>query len=701
MTSNSSSIFGTSPTQSRAPTGGFSLSLADMPADDGDKHSIISSRMTDINSDFGDENDQVPGLTSAPGSNRNSALSSSLHPTGGIGRPNTRISIGEPQAESAYTRPSTATSMNTAKWGARPRSRGAMTPVGGSFRSSTRPPSAASRTHVPSITSHAFYNPMSSTKLSAQRGKVSEEGDRPSMHNMMAPAVPALPPTSGLTSSMKTTTAGLVSQPRSSFPAPNSPDNPFGFHPGQNPLIHNPSNRTSTQAPSEMDDSNNPFRYSLARQVTGSPTNQTITSASPLRAGSRRSRRSNTNEPPASQAKEDPREDSQTSTAYPVKMDPEPPVYAGKNYQYFPGNTLFCLGGRWQTARDAPMNILTATLIIIPVGLFFGFSAPWLWLNVHPALPITFGYVFLVCMSSLIRASVTDPGIFPRNVHPLEYEDGEDPLAVGPPETGWTMIKPNKRRGSQPLEVPVKYCKTCRIWRPPRCHHCRVCDNCIETQDHHCVWLNNCIGRRNYRYFFTFIASASILGLYLLALSLTHLLLWQKWNNTSFVDALETWRVPFAMVIYAALAATYPIALVGYHIFLLYRGESTREYLNNHKFIPAERHRPFTRSHPIANFVAVLCRPRPPTYVQFKNKHVVGDQRFDAKERLKGRSPFVDQASPITDAHENDGGRSRGVSDASAPSALGDGGATVASASGPDPEPSTSNVGVGKKILAS
>lgn len=82
-------------------------------------------------------------------------------------------------------------------------------------------------------------------------------------------------------------------------------------------------------------------------------------------------------------------------------------------------------------------------------------------------------------MSSFIRASVTDPGIFPRNVHPLEYEDSDDPLSVGPPQTGWTMIKPNSRKGNQPLEVPVKYCKTCRIWRPPRCHHCRVCDNCI------------------------------------------------------------------------------------------------------------------------------------------------------------------------------------------------------------------------------
>ena len=40
-----------------------------------------------------------------------------------------------------------------------------------------------------------------------------------------------------------------------------------------------------------------------------------------------------------------------------------------------------------------------------------------------------------------------------------------------------------------------------------RCHHCRICDTCVEGQDHHCVWLNQCVGRRNYRFFFSFVVS--------------------------------------------------------------------------------------------------------------------------------------------------------------------------------------------------
>ena len=58
------------------------------------------------------------------------------------------------------------------------------------------------------------------------------------------------------------------------------------------------------------------------------------------------------------------------------------------------------------------------------------------------------------------------------------------------------------------------------------------------------------------------------------------------------------------------------------------RGETTREYLNSHKFMKADRHRPFMQGSWVKNWVAVLCRPRPPTYLHLKKKYVKGDQRF-------------------------------------------------------------------------
>ena len=230
--------------------------------------------------------------------------------------------------------------------------------------------------------------------------------------------------------------------------------------------------------------------------------------------------------------------------------------------------------------------------------------------------------------------------ILPRNLHPLPPPDSsDDPLTLGPSLNDWTLVK-SMRPTNAAMEVPVKYCKTCNIWRPPRAHHCRVCDSCVETQDHHCVWLNNCVGRRNYRYFFTFVSSGTIISLFLIGASLCHCLKYMTMEGISFREAIDEWRVPFALVLYGALALPYPSTLFAYHLYLTARGETTRELLNSHKFLKKDRHRPFSQGSILRNLVAVLIRPRPPTYLHFKRKYEEGDQRFGPR-RGKPQAPLV------------------------------------------------------------
>uniref|UniRef100_A0A8D8UZP9 Palmitoyltransferase n=1 Tax=Cacopsylla melanoneura TaxID=428564 RepID=A0A8D8UZP9_9HEMI len=50
----------------------------------------------------------------------------------------------------------------------------------------------------------------------------------------------------------------------------------------------------------------------------------------------------------------------------------------------------------------------------------------------------------------------------------------------------------------------VSICKKCISPKPPRTHHCSVCNKCILKMDHHCPWLNNCVGHWNHRYFFLY-----------------------------------------------------------------------------------------------------------------------------------------------------------------------------------------------------
>jgi len=54
------------------------------------------------------------------------------------------------------------------------------------------------------------------------------------------------------------------------------------------------------------------------------------------------------------------------------------------------------------------------------------------------------------------------------------------------------------------LKQVTSICKKCIGPKPPRTHHCSVCDACVLKMDHHCPWLNSCVGHFNHRHFFLY-----------------------------------------------------------------------------------------------------------------------------------------------------------------------------------------------------
>lgn len=74
--------------------------------------------------------------------------------------------------------------------------------------------------------------------------------------------------------------------------------------------------------------------------------------------------------------------------------------------------------------------------------------------------------------------------------------------------TDWTIIEEQIEdkftEDSKPL-IKFKYCNKCRNIKPPRTHHCSVCDECIMRMDHHCPWVGNCVGLFNHKFFYNFL----------------------------------------------------------------------------------------------------------------------------------------------------------------------------------------------------
>lgn len=53
-----------------------------------------------------------------------------------------------------------------------------------------------------------------------------------------------------------------------------------------------------------------------------------------------------------------------------------------------------------------------------------------------------------------------------------------------------------------------RYCFKCNVVRPPRSHHCSICDACVMRMDHHCPWVGNCVGLYNHKLFWNFLFNA-------------------------------------------------------------------------------------------------------------------------------------------------------------------------------------------------
>ncbi|XP_076921323.1 putative protein S-acyltransferase 12 [Bidens hawaiensis] len=105
-------------------------------------------------------------------------------------------------------------------------------------------------------------------------------------------------------------------------------------------------------------------------------------------------------------------------------------------------------------------------------------------------------HVLLVMLTwSYVMVVIHDPGSVPENWKPSSPEN----LEAGPDTSASTSLDAPENRQA------LGYCRHCRNGKPPRCHHCSVCQRCVLKMDHHCVWVVNCVGARNYKFFLLFL----------------------------------------------------------------------------------------------------------------------------------------------------------------------------------------------------
>ncbi len=154
------------------------------------------------------------------------------------------------------------------------------------------------------------------------------------------------------------------------------------------------------------------------------------------------------------------------------------------------------------------VNTFAGTLLLSLVGVCLAWALPIVtqgWgRSAHALMVVVSLGVGALAVHDFFSAVLRSPGRIPRRTPDEWLAALRSAGGVGGASVGLSAASP------PPDVLPASadqlpWCEHCHNYKPPRSHHCSVCDACVQVMDHHCVFIDNCVGAGNQKFFVRFV----------------------------------------------------------------------------------------------------------------------------------------------------------------------------------------------------